>query len=1512
MSQVDLFSLRPLLSFESLLTAKNKDLFNIDNVDDFEILSWTAGGRFDGREFVVIACKSKATLSEAQIQSHSLRSAPHLQPQVSSDTTHSALQSQSQSQLPLVHDASAVPTEPQSSSQQYLIIRSVNALPQKLRSKYRRRSKRKHAQLVKDSNIQHLYGDTYHIDVDDDDQDARNDKELEDDDEEESDGIHSVSSIDSEPPDFQHFGGKNFGREREPNVNYSEYDELPVLRIITWFKQAQLSSDKGIIAMDLNPSGSWLQVTCADCSVYLLPLRNLLEIPTHQLELSIINHHHSLNKTEDDFFEQQFGFVNTWNDIKRGGMIRSRDGSRKREHGELHKIASTSLAHLVLHRGKSNKTKSKKGLFGSTASWFSSKKLSSIAIRNGHDTSEELDDAVCADGHESFGALHDLTVLSHGLPRVSTQPQHSKRNKKKKHKHVHTHKKRLICANCSVWWKTRQSKDYVIFGTNDGRICLINVRSHKKTWIEIGDDTLEICDFELIIDIKSTSMLIHCSKSIYYILLLERPFKKDRASHQSLTGALSAQMSQELLMAGYLLNASAQNEDPSTITAWDTIVDDNHYTLKAFQPYQLNIDGEISLSVYHNTGSVIADPHQQTPTPSEKAARMLGLPYPRRRIVASSNTNTNTNHKDKGTAGLSSISSIQNPGHDTYDPLRTEHAQSCVHFGVFYHKQSKLALHALDEIYQPPRAGFKVQSSLKNVFAHNFIISLAPNQQLNQISIIAPPLASLMSGMHEISSSDEEEEEIVLDSSLSHSTQNMLTDTEDDHEEEEEKQNELLKTHSHKYKTSKSLSGVIQSLILDADEKVVAILDRTTSVIMSSPKIYIERLDPLALSQLNADGTDTFDVTITPTVGKSEIPYGATHSVWNTLKSPFLLLLTNKGVYQIDKQFDGFSTVLDYVEAQDIHDTEYEQQTKKVVHGLAACCEVNSKSIYEIAADRMLAHNSKLRDATRSFELYCGSSVTVAKLVRQFLRPEWLHDAKHDVIVNKIFGIIKRLLTTADIPSRITFSDIMFNLLLLQYLIHHPLHEQTQLTRKKLIHFIGLNRECSLKMVIQKLLNINEQELALHVLKSHDDPNAIRSDPIGILTDYFLSITSTLGIQLEMNTASFIIHNYPLLFLEKKLDLRTIPSECCTDMIIHMLDKVVQLCGNTTFAQKYYQTQQMFRHRKQQMSYQDEEYSDDEDEDKDEEEEEEEEDIPPKRVHKLPKSFQEETRMRQKQVVHYLADNIKWLSLEQLVTIHEYLTRLKSNILEQLAPPHDALHANETDQEYDIAALSWSTPGWLLLHLKVLLRIRYVNRVYYSKWDKFGNDEYYTEFEQFIDEVLSKFTGMLDITLILDEMLRYNDLPMAMLLHNKLSNVHDYVITYIRFLLQQYTKHKNHMLSTDKEYREEVLNRIIQKLLLFECNRNPLLLSEANHTLSLSHAQGRCLAHLIALWMRLKLPLSEIEEVCVQHFEALKHGLVDVLFNHWSNHQSVFRTQDMPNFSPKLMLKITEFALMSQ
>ncbi len=217
------------------------------------------------------------------------------------------------------------------------------------------------------------------------------------------------------------------------------------------------------------------------------------------------------------------------------------------------------------------------------------------------------------------------------------------------------------------------------------------------------------------------------------------------------------------------------------------------------------------------------------------------------------------------------------------------------------------------------------------------------------------------------------------------------------------------------------------------------------------------------------------------------------------------------------------------------------------------------------------------------------------------------------------------------------------------------------------------------------------------------------------------------------------------------------------------------------------------------------------------------------------------------------------------------------------------------------------------MHLKVLLRIRYINNIKYNKWDKFGHDKFCGEFEVFLHDVLSSFTGMLDITLVLDEILSYNDLTIAMLLHDKLENYHDYVITYIRFLLQQ-SKKKEYYLRDDIEYRHIVLNRIISKLLLLKARHGQ---NNHNNNISLknmSHAQGRCLAHLIALWMELKLPLSEIEKICVkeENFDNLKYGLNNLLFHNWCNHQTTFDQNTMPQFSPKLMLKITQFALQSQ
>ena len=88
---------------------------------------------------------------------------------------------------------------------------------------------------------------------------------------------------------------------------------------------------------------------------------------------------------------------------------------------------------------------------------------------------------------------------------------------------------------------------------------------------------------------------------------------------------------------------------------------------------------------------------------------------------------------------------------------------------------------------------------------------------------------------------------------------------------------------------------------------------------------------------------------------------------------------------------------------------------------------------------------------------------------------------------------------------------------------------------------------------------------------------------------------------------------------------------------------------------------------------------------------------PPVLLSKLPKSFQEETRMRQKQVVQFLADSLEMFGAAELLSLHEFLSALTESILAKLYPA-------EADPE-DCDALSWSTPGWLLLHLWVLLRL---------------------------------------------------------------------------------------------------------------------------------------------------------------------------------------------------------------
>ena len=154
------------------------------------------------------------------------------------------------------------------------------------------------------------------------------------------------------------------------------------------------SFDKTIISLDFNPSGAWLAVVCRDCSVYLLPLRNLFEIPTHQLELSVTTAYEfahgndaSINREDCDFFIKDFGKVQK-GDLRRGGMISEQKHSNRSKYkskskqkksmrldgdsSESHfqnenkkamdkqrenamKIGSASLAHLVLHRGKPTK-----------------------------------------------------------------------------------------------------------------------------------------------------------------------------------------------------------------------------------------------------------------------------------------------------------------------------------------------------------------------------------------------------------------------------------------------------------------------------------------------------------------------------------------------------------------------------------------------------------------------------------------------------------------------------------------------------------------------------------------------------------------------------------------------------------------------------------------------------------------------------------------------------------------------------------------------------------------------------------------------------------------------------------------------------------------------------------------------------------------------------------------------------------------------------------------------------
>ncbi|ETO26608.1 hypothetical protein RFI_10530, partial [Reticulomyxa filosa] len=433
---------------------------------------------------------------------------------------------------------------------------------------------------------------------------------------------------------------------------------------------------------------------------------------------------------------------------------------------------------------------------------------------------------------------------------------------------------------------------------------------------------------------------------------------------------------------------------------------------------------------------------------------------------------------------------------------------------------------------------------LEQVFAHNFIISLGPTGDTSQISVIAPPLASLMNPifeedleecdiLDEDEDEDENEDEDEDDDEDENENKNKdgnkkkdgdekkdenknttgngdKNGNKDDHHGTDEKNGkenanmdgkedevvffdeksdgdseslnsnvarhsvrkdfgEESKAKSKSKKKNKARGeakklrqqnasmeiladlnhGVVQTLRLGPGEEALALLDRTTSMIMGDKRL-LNRLDPLALNQLNLDSNNLFDISITPLMANHFESYNVTHSTWSSLHSPYLLLLTNKAVYQIEKKFDGFQTVLQAIEQQTVKPNkqcmgrDYVHKNKldcssAFIKGLSQCCEVSSKSIHEIAADRMLADNSKrvhndnTENAEKAFELYKQSSVTVAKLIRQFLRPEWFHQMEHGLLLAKVIDVLKKLLTASDIPSRVMLCDVMFHILLLEF-----------------------------------------------------------------------------------------------------------------------------------------------------------------------------------------------------------------------------------------------------------------------------------------------------------------------------------------------------------------------------------------------------------------------------------------------------------------------------------------------
>ncbi|ETO21503.1 hypothetical protein RFI_15699 [Reticulomyxa filosa] len=73
MTNLELFSLTPLLSFSCL--PSELDGFPLDG-DKFQILTWTAGGHYKGREFVVVGCRSSLDNEQQYLIIRSIHEGP--------------------------------------------------------------------------------------------------------------------------------------------------------------------------------------------------------------------------------------------------------------------------------------------------------------------------------------------------------------------------------------------------------------------------------------------------------------------------------------------------------------------------------------------------------------------------------------------------------------------------------------------------------------------------------------------------------------------------------------------------------------------------------------------------------------------------------------------------------------------------------------------------------------------------------------------------------------------------------------------------------------------------------------------------------------------------------------------------------------------------------------------------------------------------------------------------------------------------------------------------------------------------------------------------------------------------------------------------------------------------------------------------------------------------------------------------------------------------------------------